>query len=77
MSWQYALGGEADERGRSSCIEIDLMPFDGGTDLKFTHSGLASDASELSHAWGWTGSLDKLVRHVESVGISANLDLEN
>ena len=77
MSWHYALGGEADEHGRTSRIEIDLVPFDGGTDLRFTHADLASDASELSHAWGWTGSLDKLVRHVEHVGIPADLDSEN
>src|SRR5215813_13943547 len=77
MSWNYALGGEADEHGRTSRIEIDLVPFDGGTDLRFTHSGLASDASELSHTGGWTGSLEKLVRHVEHVGIHADLDSEN
>jgi uncharacterized protein YndB with AHSA1/START domain len=77
MSWQYALGGETDEHGRTSRIEIDLVPFAGGTDLRFTHADLATDASELSHAWGWTGSLDKLVRHAESVGIPADLDSEN
>ena len=77
MSWNYALGGEAEEHGRTSRIEIDLVPFAGGTDLRFTHADLASDASELSHALGWTGSLDKLVRHMELVGIPADLDQEN
>jgi uncharacterized protein YndB with AHSA1/START domain len=77
MSWNYALGGEAEEHGRTSRIEIDLVPFAGGTDLRFTHAVLASDASELSHALGWTGSLDKLVRHMELVGIPADLDQEN
>lgn len=77
MSWQYALGGEADERGRTSRIEIDLVPFAGGTDLTFTHSDLVSEASERSHAGGWTGSLDKLVRHMESVGVSTDSDSEN
>lgn len=77
MSWNYAFGGEADEYGRASRIEIDLVPFDGGTDLRFTHSELASGASEISHAWGWTGSFDKLVRHLEYVGIPADLDSEN
>jgi uncharacterized protein YndB with AHSA1/START domain len=77
MSWQYALNGEPDERGRTSRIEINLVPFDGGTDLRFTHADLASDASMLSHELGWTGSLDKLVRHAEYVGISADLDSEN
>ena len=77
MSWQYAHGGEADEHGRTSRIEIDLVPFDGGTDLRFTHGGLATDASELSHAWGWTGSLDKLVRNLEYAGTSAHINSEN
>ena len=77
MSWNYALGGEADEHGRTSRIEIDLAPFDGGTHLRFVHTDLASDASELSHASGWTGSLDKLVRHLDNVGVPADLDSEN
>lgn len=77
MSWNYALGGEAEEHGRTSRIEIDLVPFDGGTDLRFTHADLASGASELSHAWGWTGSFDKLVKQLEYVGIPADLDSEN
>jgi uncharacterized protein YndB with AHSA1/START domain len=77
MTWNYALGGEPEEHDRTSRIEIDLVPFDGGTDLRFTHADLASDASELSHARGWTGSLDKLVRHAELVGIPADLNSEN
>lgn len=77
MSWNYALGGEAEEHGRTSRIEIDLVPFDGGTDLRFTHADLASDASELSHSWGWTGSFNKLVNHLESVGSPADPDREN
>jgi len=77
MTWDYAFGGEAEEHGRTSRIEIDLVPFAEGTDLRFTHADLASDASELSHAWGWTGSFEKLVRHVEHVGISADLDSES
>jgi len=77
MSWQYALGGEAEEGGRTSRIEFDLVPFAGGTDLTFTHADLASEASERSHACGWTGAFDKLVRQLEHVGIPADLELEN
>jgi len=65
MTWYYESGGEPDERGRTSRIEIDLAPIASGTELTFTHSGLATDASQNSHTWGWTGSLDKLVRHME------------
>ena len=35
------------------------------TALTFTHADLRSEASEKSHAQGWTGALDKLVRHLE------------
>lgn len=77
MSWQWSVGGEADERGRTSRIEFDLVPFAGGTDLTFTHADLASEASARSHAWGWTGALDKLVPQLERVGIPADLDSEN
>jgi hypothetical protein len=62
MSWRYAFGGEPEELGRTSRIEIDLVPIAGGVELTFTHTDLRNDTSELSHRSGWTGSLDKLVR---------------
>ena len=74
MSYQYALGGEAEENGRTSRVEIDLVPFAGGTDLTLTHADLASEASERSHEWGWGGALDKLVRQLDQVGIPADLE---
>jgi uncharacterized protein YndB with AHSA1/START domain len=64
MSWRWADGGEAEEFGGTSRVEIDLAPIAGGVELTFTHSGLRNAASELSHRQGWTGSLDKLVRHL-------------
>jgi uncharacterized protein YndB with AHSA1/START domain len=76
MSWRYAFGGEPEEHGRTSRIEIDLAPIADGTELSFTHSGLFGEVSEKSHAWGWSGSLDKLVRHVERAASSANLTSE-
>jgi uncharacterized protein YndB with AHSA1/START domain len=66
MSWRYNFGGEPDEHGRTSRIEIDIAPMGDGTELTFKHSGLWTEASEKSHTWGWTGSLDKLVRHVDA-----------
>jgi uncharacterized protein YndB with AHSA1/START domain len=66
MSWRWAIGGELEERGRVSRIEIDLAPLADGTRLTFTHADLASEASEKSHAWGWSGALKKLVRLVEA-----------
>ena len=65
MSWKWASGGELEEQGRISRIEIDLAPHADGTELTFTHAGLSSEASEKSHAGGWSGALDKLLRHLE------------
>ena len=64
MSWHFDLNGEPDEQGRSSRIEIDLAPIPGGAEITFTHSDLASEVSMISHRRGWTGSLEKLVRHL-------------
>jgi uncharacterized protein YndB with AHSA1/START domain len=66
MSWSWAVGGELEEGGRISRVEIELTPIGDGTELTFTHAALWSEASEKSHAQGWTGALDKLVRHLEN-----------
>lgn len=71
MTWWYAVGGEPDEEGRTSRIEITLTPSAGGTELTFTHSGLWSDESAKSHTWGWTGAFDKLVRYAAGLDIAA------
>ena len=65
MSWRWE--GEEDEGG-SSRIEIDLRAIEEGTELTFTHSRLASEATRVTHEEGWTGSLDKLVRHFQDEG---------
>lgn len=63
MSWRWSLGGDPEEAGEESRVEIDLRPIDTGSELTFTHSRLQTETSRDSHAWGWTGSLDKLARH--------------
>ena len=65
MSWRWALGGTAEERGRTSRIEVELRPIEGGTELTFTHAALWDEESAQKHTEGWTGALVKLVRHVE------------
>ena len=76
MSWSWAVGGELDEQGRISRIEIELAPIADGTELTFTHADLSSEASEKSHAQGWTGAFDKLVRHLENAAANTNLTRE-
>ena len=63
MCWQWTTGGERDEGGDISRVEIDLRPIQTGTELTLTHSRLKTEASRASHERGWAGSLDKLVRH--------------
>jgi len=68
MSWRWALGGTPEERGRTSRVEIEIRPIEGGTELTFTHADLCDETSAQSHTGGWTGALDKLVRHLERKG---------
>ena len=67
MSWSWAVGGEPEEGGRISRVEIELTPIGDGTELTFTHADLGSEASAKSHAQGWTGALQKLVRQLEKL----------
>jgi uncharacterized protein YndB with AHSA1/START domain len=76
MSWIWAVGGEPEEGGRTSRVEIELTPIGDGTELTFTHAALSSEASEKSHAQGWAGALDKLVRHLANAAATTDLTLE-
>ncbi len=67
MSYRYTLGGEPGEEGRTSRIEVDLTPIADGTEVTLKHVDLRSEVSERSHTWGWSGALDKLVRHAATV----------
>ena len=40
MSWSWAVGGELEEGGRISRVEIELTPIGDGTELTFTHAAL-------------------------------------
>lgn len=60
MTWRWTAGGEPDEAGQESRVELDVRPIDGGTELTLTHARLASDRSRASHERGWSGALDKL-----------------
>jgi uncharacterized protein YndB with AHSA1/START domain len=64
MSWRWVLGGDPEEAGEESRVEIDLRPIDTGTELTLTHSRLQTEASRASHEQGWNGALDKLVRYL-------------
>lgn len=60
MSWRWRGGEDPGE----SRVDIELRAIAEGTELTFTHSGLASEETRISHEEGWTGALDKLERYV-------------
>jgi uncharacterized protein YndB with AHSA1/START domain len=61
MTWAFSFGGEPEEDGRTSLIEIEVRRIDGGSELTFTQSQLRNEVSLASHQAGWIGALDKLV----------------
>jgi uncharacterized protein YndB with AHSA1/START domain len=63
MSWRW-LG---DEDAKESRLEFELRAVAGGTELTLTHSALASAQTRRSHEQGWSGALDKLVRHFQAM----------
>ncbi len=58
----YSFGWEGSEAvpPGSSLVEIDLIERDGGTLLRFTHSGLPDAAQVAAHDKGWAHFLDRL-----------------
>jgi uncharacterized protein YndB with AHSA1/START domain len=73
MSWQWVSGGEPDEAGEISRIEIELKRIDSGTEVTFIHARLKTDASRASHERGWAGALEKLVRRFSAEGIEGQI----
>ncbi|NGN42085.1 SRPBCC domain-containing protein [Mesorhizobium sp. CGMCC 1.15528] len=58
----YSFGWEAREEmpPGSSLVEIDLVEKDGGTLVRFTHSGLPDENERASHEKGWKHYLRRL-----------------
>ena len=58
----YSFGWEGDEAvpPGSSLVEIDLIPRNGGTLLRMTHTGLPDAAQCTSHEQGWAHYLGRL-----------------
>ena len=47
-------------------VEVEFVEQDGGTEVRLTHSGFASEQISEMHAHGWNGCLDNLERRVLS-----------
>jgi uncharacterized protein YndB with AHSA1/START domain len=58
----YSFGWEGDEEvpPGSSLVEIDLLPRNGGTLLRMTHSGLPNEAQRANHNRGWAHYFTRL-----------------
>ena len=64
MTWRW-LGGEEDPG--ESRLEFDLRAIPEGTELTLTHALLHDEVTRVSHGEGWSGALDKLERHFQSL----------
>ena len=64
LSWRWAYNGEPDEAAvdNVSRVEFRLRAIDTGTELTLIHSALTTEVSARSHAGGWGGALEKLLR---------------
>ena len=62
MSWRWEEGGDADEVGNTSRVEFILRAIDTGTELTLIHCALRTEAAARSHAGGWAGALEELLR---------------
>ena len=52
--------------GEETLVTVALRDVEGGTEIKLTHERFATEASRDAHQHGWEGSLDKLVRLLET-----------
>jgi uncharacterized protein YndB with AHSA1/START domain len=51
---------------RESLVTIDIKPEDGGCSLTLTHERFFDEAARDRHQSGWTGTLERLERHLAS-----------
>ena len=60
FTWGWEPGGQSTLPPAASTVEIELVPSDTGTTLRFRHYGLPDEASAQSHAHGWDHYLERL-----------------
>jgi uncharacterized protein YndB with AHSA1/START domain len=61
FTWGWEPGGSGKVPVGTSTVEIELVPTDEGTTLRFTHRGLPDAEASQSHAQGWDHYLERLV----------------
>lgn len=60
LAYSFGWDGSEEVPPGSSLVEIDLIDRDGGTLLRFTHSGLPNQSQCDAHAKGWVHYLGRL-----------------
>jgi uncharacterized protein YndB with AHSA1/START domain len=60
LAYSFGWEGREDMPPGSSLVEIDLLEKDGGTLVRFTHSGLPDERERASHEKGWNHYLRRL-----------------
>ena len=61
FTWGWEPGGSGRVPVGTSTVEIELLPTDEGTMLRFTHRGLPDEEAAQSHGHGWDHYLERLV----------------
>lgn len=60
-TWGWESGKGSEVRPGSTTIEIQLVPDEEGTLLRFSHRGLPTAEAAQSHAHGWDHYLERLI----------------
>jgi uncharacterized protein YndB with AHSA1/START domain len=48
----------------NSLVTVEFVELGGSTEIRLTHENLPSDEARESHRHGWSGSFDKLTKHL-------------
>ena len=70
LAYSFGWDHSTEVPAGSSLIEIDLEERDGGTLVRFTHSGLPNEQQRVEHEKGWIHYIDRLTKVLsgEAVG---------
>jgi uncharacterized protein YndB with AHSA1/START domain len=60
LAYSFGWEGREEVPPGSSLVEIDLVERDGGTLVRFTHSGLPNEEERVAHEKGWNHYLRRL-----------------
>ncbi|MDQ6436941.1 SRPBCC family protein [Mesorhizobium sp. LHD-90] len=60
LAYSFGWEGRDEVPPGSGLVEIDLVEKDGGTLVRFTHSGLPNEEERASHEKGWSHYLARL-----------------